>query len=125
MMHESSLVKALLEQVDALKRENNAERVVEIRVCVGQFSGVEPELFRLAFETMVDTSSARGAKLQMSEEALTAQCKECGQEFAIERFRFECPACDSPTVTVVQGEQLVLESVIMEQPEPVHGQADR
>lgn len=124
-MHEYSLVRALFKQVDALRREHNAQRVETIRVCVGQFSGVEPELFRLAFETMVDDSSAQGAELQMREEALAAQCDACGIEFAIESFRFECPTChSSSSLHVVRGEGLVLESVTMQQPETNHEPAD-
>ena len=123
-MHEYSLVRALLEQVDSLRHEHNAERVLEIRVCVGQFSGVEPDLFRLAFETMVDTTAAAGAVLQMQQTDLAAQCDACGHEFAIERFHFECPACQNRSLTVVRGEDLMLESVTMEQAEKNHEPAD-
>ena len=116
-MHEYSLVRALLSQVDALKREHDAQRVARIRVRVGRFSGVEPDLFCLAFETLVETTSARGAKLQMEVAELEARCDGCGYEYAVEEFRFDCPTCRCCAATVVSGEDLVLESVTLEQAE--------
>lgn len=118
-MHEFALVNALLEQVDTLWREQNAGRVLSIRVSVGEFSGVEPELFRNAYEMLIEETPMRGAELQMNCEPLRSHCENCGWDFAIERFRFECPECKSRDVTIVSGEGLVLESVTLEQEERV------
>lgn len=52
-MHERSLVMALLRQVDQLRRAQGGHRVVMVRVSVGEFSGVEPELLRIAFQDVV------------------------------------------------------------------------
>ena len=64
-MHEASLVESSLRQVVSLMQEHGAQRVHSIRVCVGEFSGVEPELFRSAYELLVDDSPARGATLEL------------------------------------------------------------
>lgn len=118
-MHEFSLVQGLLGQVDVLRREQQAERVVSIQVSVGEFSGVEPELFHNAYEILIEETPMRGAELQMNCEPLRANCEHCESDFAIERFRFECPECKSRDVTLVSGEGLVLESVTLEQEERV------
>jgi len=116
-MHEYSLVRALLRQVDALRREQKAERVVSICVSAGEFSGVEPELFRDAYELLIEETPMQGAELQMTCVPLKSRCDCCGQDFAVARFRFECPTCNSRNVTIVSGEGLVLESVTVEQDE--------
>ncbi len=118
-MHEFSLVTTLLEQVDTIRREQNAGSVVSIRVSVGEFSGVEPDLFRNAYEMLIEETPMRGAELQMTCEPLRANCEHCGSDFAIKRFRFECLECRSRDVTVLSGEGLVLESIMMEQEEDV------
>ena len=118
-MHEFSLVHTLLEQVDALRCDQNIGRVVSIRVSVGEFSGVEPELFREAYKVLIDETPMRGAELQLNCEALRAHCDNCACDFAVERFRFECPECKSRDVTILSGEGLILESVTMEQEEHV------
>ncbi len=116
-MHEYSLVQALLRQVEGLMREQQAQRVATIKVSVGDFSGVEPELFQLAFETLVDDTPARGADLKLERVALESKCRDCGREFEIDRFRFQCPHCASGDLMILRGEELVLESVTLEQDE--------
>lgn len=117
-MHERALVKGLLEQVDALRRERDAERVVSIRVSVGEFSGVELDLFRYAYQELVGSTPLFGAELELERVPLRARCASCGRDFAVERFRFECPDCQGRDVTVVSGQELVLESIAIEEEEP-------
>lgn len=116
-MHEFSLVQTLLEQVDTLRREQAAERVVSICVSVGEFAGVEPELLRSAYQMLVEETPMRGAELQMNRIPLQSRCDNCGCDFTVERFRFECPQCNNRNVTIVRGQDLVLESVTIEQSE--------
>lgn len=116
-MHEMSLVQALLEQVEILMREKSADRVSLIRVGVGEFSGVEPDLFRSAFELLVETTPLRGATLHMESVPLESRCARCGREFAIEKFCFQCPACASRDLKILRGEDLILDSVTLEQGE--------
>ncbi len=124
-MHERSLVSRLLAQVERLMEEHDAVRVHAVRVSVGQFSGVEPLLLRSAFQEMVFDTPMRGADLIMEEVPLEARCDLCGDQFAVERFDFECPRCGSRKVTVVRGEELMLESLMMEETsheERTHGE---
>ena len=116
-MHEFSLVTALLNQVSELMRQHQAERVVSIRVNVGAFCGVDPELFRIAYDILVDTSPAHGAQLRLEHLPLESRCDNCGHRFANEYYCFVCPACKSKDVTIVRGEDLVLESLTLEQSE--------
>lgn len=116
-MHEMSLVQSLLRQVETLMQEQDAQSVVSIRVSVGGFSGVEPELFRSAYETIVDFTSVRGAELQLIEVPLELRCRKCGHEFVNEIFRFECPRCQSRDQVILRGEELILESVTLERDE--------
>ena len=113
-MHEASLVESLLRQVVSLMQEHGAQRVHTIRVCVGEFSGVEPELFRSAYELLVDDSPARGAALELRTVPLRARCSACHQEFSVQQFCFQCPACECRQVDTIQGEDLLLESVALE-----------
>ena len=118
-MHEFSLVRALLKQVDSLRREHAAERVVAINVSVGEFSGIELELFRSAYQTLVEDTPMGDVELQLNCVALQSRCDRCEHQFSVQRFRFECPACHSRHVTVTHGQELYLESVTLEQEEQV------
>lgn len=118
-MHERSLVRQVLRQVAQLMVEHGCERVTEVRLSVGEFSGVEPELLQTAFEEMVNDTPLRGAVLELESVPLEALCEACGDCFAVERFVFLCPVCGSSNISVLRGEQLMLESLVME--EACHG----
>lgn len=113
-MHERSLVRALLTQVGELLQQHHAPRVASVRVRIGEFSGVEPELFRLAFDDMVQATPFRGASLELKTVDLEARCEECERRFHVPSFRFHCPDCGSTKTAVICGEELLLESVTME-----------
>ena len=52
-MHEFALCELLLRQVETLQKEQNADRVTGVRVKVGEFSGVEPELLQQAGDYVI------------------------------------------------------------------------
>lgn len=114
-MHERSLVQSLLQQVQAVAREHPASRVRAVRVRVGEFSGVEPQLLASAFDELVQLTQICGAKLEMESVPLAALCDQCGYEFRIERFSFQCGNCGSSKLSLQGGEELLFESVTMEE----------
>jgi len=113
-MHEASLMRTLIRQVAAIAEQHAAARVVEVSVSVGEFSGVEPELLRIAFQRQIEGTPLGGAELGLARVPLEGVCEQCHREFAIEGFCFVCPHCESSRVTVVRGEEMVLESVVFE-----------
>lgn len=117
-MHERSLAHALLREVARLVDGKGAVQVASVRVTMGEFSGIEPELFRGAFEELVRESAMDDAKLILTVAPLEARCEACGEEFLVRRFQFQCPGCGHARTTIVRGQELLLESVTMECHEP-------
>jgi hydrogenase nickel incorporation protein HypA/HybF len=117
-MHEASLVRSLLRQVSELLVEHDGESVVSIRVEMGPLSGVERPLVEIAFAEQADSTACRGATLHIDVVPLSAVCRDCGNEFDVERFRFVCPACESTRVQVTGGEDFRLLDVEIRQSEP-------
>ena len=107
-MHEASLVRSLLRQVSDLLIEHDGESVETVRVEMGPLSGVERPLVEIAFQLQVHDTLCRGATLIIEEVPLSAVCRDCGNEFDIERFRFVCRACDSTRVGVTGGDEFRL-----------------
>jgi hydrogenase nickel incorporation protein HypA/HybF len=117
-MHERSLVRALLRQVQRVADENSAGRVRSIRVRIGEFSGVEPELLASAYDDLVQDTPFYDATLDLQQVALEGCCDQCGNRFRVERFKFQCNQCGSVLLTLRGGEELLLESVMMEEAVP-------
>jgi hydrogenase nickel incorporation protein HypA/HybF len=117
-MHERSLVRALLRQVQQVADENSASRVLSIRVRIGEFSGVEPELVASAYIELVRETCLNDACLEVERTPLEAVCDQCGYNFRIEQFSFHCARCGSLHLTLSGGEELLLDSVTMEEKLP-------
>ena len=49
-MHEYSLVQAMFDQIGEVLRQHDAVAVRRVRVRLGQFGGVDPALFRTAYD---------------------------------------------------------------------------
>jgi hydrogenase nickel incorporation protein HypA/HybF len=116
-MHEQSLVKALLRQVEAVAVPHSGSRVISIRVRIGEFSGVEAELLASAYEDLVQHTTFCGATLDVERVTLEAVCQQCGHRFRVEQFNFQCAKCGSIRLTLQGGEELLLDSVVMEEAE--------
>jgi hydrogenase nickel incorporation protein HypA/HybF len=64
-MHEYSLVQSMFDTIEAIARDRGATAVRRVRVRIGDRAGVEPELFRTAYEIFrIDTICDR-APLQI------------------------------------------------------------
>lgn len=113
-MHERSLVRALVRQVEDLAAEYADSRVTSVRVRVGELSGVEPDLLASAYRELAEGTPLRSSALVLERRPLDATCDNCGQHFRIEGYRFRCDRCGSPQLTLRGGEELLLESVTME-----------
>ncbi|MEM8863916.1 MAG: hydrogenase maturation nickel metallochaperone HypA [Planctomycetota bacterium] len=111
-MHERTLVRALIAQVEELVAEPDC--VTNITVSLGDFSGVDARLFALAFDELKPSTRLSEAALQIDEVDLEGRCETCGHEFAIQRYRFKCPVCGGTCIQVIRGEELTLESVVVE-----------
>ena len=114
-MHEASLVRTLIRQVEALASEQGKARVVEVSVSIGEFSGVEPDLLRIAFERQIFGTALCDARLSLVRVPLEGFCSKCQLVFAIEAFRFICPGCGGSHVNVNRGEEMMLEGVVFEE----------
>lgn len=117
-MHERSLAQALLTQVSGIVQQHSGAKVVAIRLSIGEFSGVEPDLLHLALEEFIAESPFRGANVEMAIVQLEAKCLECQTQFAVESFRFVCPVCGCQRTQILRGEELILESLVLKEVEP-------
>lgn len=113
-MHEFTIINALLKQVDMLAAEHAGE-VKEVVVSIGEFSGVDADLLEIAFARLAAESSAKNACLNVLRTELQARCRNCEQQFEIKDFQFVCPHCGETDVQIVRGEELMLESITLEE----------
>ena len=64
-MHEYSLVQAMFDQIRRAMSERDAIAVRRVRVRIGAFAGVEPALFRTAYDVYRVGTACAGASLEI------------------------------------------------------------
>ncbi|MGD8630160.1 MAG: hydrogenase maturation nickel metallochaperone HypA [Gammaproteobacteria bacterium] len=110
-MHELSICQALIEQVEALAREEDALQVVQVRVAIGPLSGVEPQLLQQAFQLARAGSIAATASLLIDPLPVRVSCRECGQETGAEVANLVCGNCGDWHTELVSGDEMLLTHV--------------
>lgn len=115
-MHERSLVRSLLTQVEQLQTQNGAVAVDTVHVEIGPLSGVEPVLLAGAFEELAGDVFEPQPTLQIDTVPLQIRCRSCGRESSVGGLTLRCPECASSRVHVVRGDELRLIDVGLQVP---------
>jgi hydrogenase nickel incorporation protein HypA/HybF len=110
-MHELAICQALIEQVESVAREQQAQRVVDIGVSIGPLSGVEPQLLEQAFSIASAGTVADGATLNLSRSPVLVSCSNCGQTTEVPPTRLTCTSCGNWQTRLVSGDELLLTTV--------------
>ena len=63
-MHEHSLIADIIRKIEAIARENHAQRVVKVRLRLGALSHMSPEHMREHFAAAAQGTLAQGAVLE-------------------------------------------------------------
>lgn len=105
-MHERSIVKLIIDQVQEEITSRSLGRLVEIVLDIGEFSGVESALVESAFAEMASEFWKDNVQLTVRVTPLIAVCQICDCEFRVENFHFECRKCGAKNIRVVSGEEI-------------------
>jgi hydrogenase nickel incorporation protein HypA/HybF len=111
-MHEYSIVQALIDRVQKEVDAHGAAAVHGIRVRIGEFSGVEIELLRSAYELFSEKSVCEGAKLEIVQVPARWTCRGCGAPIGTGEILC-CPVCGQPA-RLTEGDEILLERIEME-----------
>lgn len=114
-MHELSLSEALFDQIDGSLVAHPVAVVRLVRVRVGELAGLEPELFRTAFEVSRERRGHAHAELELVFEPAVWSCRGCGLTLA-RGEALRCPICDGEA-RLTKGGDLVLERLELEVPD--------
>jgi len=114
-MHEFSIVDSLLHLAEEHALKNNANKVTKLEIKIGVLSGVEPELLKTAFETFKEGTICEEAEFIMKIQPVVIKCQTCGFEGELKKDEYLCPQCQSGEIKIIDGEDMYLMSLELEQ----------
>lgn len=110
-MHEFSICRSLIDQVEDVAREHRATAIKVIVVGLGPLSGIQPDELRQTFPLVSAGTIADGARLQIRNHPLQWRCLDCGEPSQTMTPTDRCGQCHSDNLQLLGGDKIVLEHV--------------
>lgn len=115
-MHELSLVESMMTELDAFLEKEGRPRLVSIKVAMGRLSGVDPECFKFAYETVVEGTDKEKVKLLIEEIPFEILCGDCNTKTKTDIPFMKCGKCGSQNVNLISGREFMIREVELERP---------
>ena len=110
-MHELSIAEAIVRIADG---HAAGRQVVKVELKVGHLRQVVPSALAFAFELVAEGTTVAGAELVMEEVPARGRCRACGAETQLDGFPLQCAACAGFDLELLQGEELLVDSLELE-----------
>ncbi len=109
-MHELTLCRSLLGQVEHEVARRGGGAVARIWLEVGPLSGVVPALLERAFEAARHGTVAANAELIIEQPAVRVLCTACGADTEATVSSLSCRACGDRRTQLIADDELTLQS---------------
>jgi hydrogenase nickel incorporation protein HypA/HybF len=110
-VHELSIAQSIIDIVQQTASSNGSGKVRTIRLRIGELSGVVLDSLEFCITAITAGTDLEGVRLDIEHIPLRAQCKKCGQTFAVKNNNFFCPRCGGGECSVVSGRELQVSEI--------------
>ena len=113
-MHELAITEGILSAAVPAAQNAGATRILEIRLKIGELSGVLPAYIQECFDIVSQGTIAEGARLSVERIPVSVRCLDCGFEGAIDRKKIRCPRCGGAELRITAGREYYVDSLEVE-----------
>jgi hydrogenase nickel incorporation protein HypA/HybF len=113
-MHELSVTQSILEIALRHAEKANALRITDLYLVIGQLSSIVDDSVEFYWDIIAKETIAAGANLHFKRLPTEVLCLECRNHFNPSNGDYTCPQCKSSQITIVQGEEFLLEAINIE-----------
>jgi hydrogenase nickel incorporation protein HypA/HybF len=111
-MHELSLVTSIVESVTESLAAYPSARVVEVRLRVGALASVIPESLEFCYGIAAEGTPLEGSQLVVNLLPVVMRCVRCDKDVTLDGVQsFRCPKCGEPCSEMMQGRELEIEAI--------------
>jgi hydrogenase nickel incorporation protein HypA/HybF len=111
-LHELAIAESV---VQIAGRHADGRQVTKVYLKVGHLRQVVPSALAFSFELVAQGTPVEGAELEIEEVPVTGKCRECATESRLERFPPQCKTCGGFDLLILEGEELYVESLELEE----------
>ena len=113
-MHELGLTQSLIDLVEREAERQGFHRTLEIRMKLGEYSGVVPGYILDLFPEASKGTAAEGAELLFEPVPGRFRCSGCGYEGPVDRREAKCPQCGGTALRMTGGREFFVDSLKVE-----------
>ena len=113
-MHEMAITRSVIEIVESEAEKEKFRRVLEISLCVGEYSGLVPQCIEAFFPIAAAGSKAEGAALSIKPVKAKFKCLDCGYEGDADRANYCCRNCGGTALKMTAGREFYVENLKVE-----------
>ena len=115
-MHELSIAMSMVEMATDESQRLGAERVTALHLKVGLLSGVVKDALIFSYEVACAGTPLEGSKLIIEDVPVKVYCPRCSSEKELDSIQlFACPACGELTPEVLEGRELQVVAMEIEE----------
>jgi hydrogenase nickel incorporation protein HypA/HybF len=117
-LHELSIVSSVVDAVIDSMAPYPGARVKEVRLRVGALASVVEDSLQFCYGIATEGTPLEGSKLVVNAVPVVMRCESCSADVEIASLQsFRCPRCNAPVSNLLQGRELEIESIEIEEAE--------
>jgi hydrogenase nickel incorporation protein HypA/HybF len=106
-MHELSIAMSIIDLAQEEIARRGPMHVTAIHLKLGALSGVVKDALLFSFAVACQDTPLRGSRLVVEEVPVVVYCPTCRARRGVQSIQwFACPECGTPTAEVLQGKEL-------------------
>jgi hydrogenase nickel incorporation protein HypA/HybF len=113
-MHELSMVSSIYDVINDKIKEYGVQKVKQVKLVVGELTGVEDMTMKACFEMYVEATPVEGAELIIKRVPIKVRCRVCGNEYETDIPFSECAVCKNKSIKIISGKELYIDSLEVE-----------
>ena len=110
-MHEMAITESVLKIALDAASGAGADKIKIIRIVMGAYSDIVPEILKEYFTVVSAGTPAEGAEITFRRTPVTMQCMSCGWQGEVDRLHLACAACGSTELKMLTGRDFYVESI--------------
>ena len=116
-MHELSIAMSIVDTV-LEEAQQRSVQVSAVHLRLGALSGVVKDALLFSFEMACQDTPLEGSRLIVEDVPVAVFCPQCKERRTLASVQsFACPACGAPTIDILQGKELEVFALEVEEKE--------
>ena len=115
-MHELSIALSIVDAASEKAALCGANQIKAVHLKLGPLSGVVKDALLFSYQIACADTALAGSRLLIEDVPVVAFCPRCCEQKMIESIqRLACPICGTPAEEVIQGRELLVTALEIEQ----------